>query len=230
MPLLFFILPGFIYVIAIFFWCRYLYLHSFKKAADRDYFLDKFLMLAVYLPVGFQAILLFCYSLLQLIPLVKELTALAAVMFENRADGVPDFCPLVIILGGSLLVVVNYCLAVKAASFSSPLARIVSQVLVFAAGLFFLWFLRLNMAWAFSGAEESMGIKKYTNYYLLVPALVLVLFFAFIKGGWIYYRQSVELKYFSLASKILLFYVVLIIAVALPCLLYLLIKAGAEPA
>jgi hypothetical protein len=127
-----------IYLAAFFFWSRYLYNHSLKKAADRIYFLEKAAALVVYIPIGLQAILLFCFSLLQVIPIGNELAGVFESAFlKDGGEDIPDFYALTIILTGALVTALNYYLAATAAAVTSNTASILSKSLVFAAGVFF---------------------------------------------------------------------------------------------
>jgi hypothetical protein len=225
MMLSFFILPGLIYFVALFFWGRYLYVHSLKKAADRKYSLQKISALVVYIPVGLQAILLFCFSLPQVMPLGDKLAGLAEfIFFKSGRESIPDLYELTIILAGALVMALNYCLAVIAASVTNNAGSIFSKSLVFAIGMFFLNLLRLNISYSVFGDTVSQLIISYNNNYLLALALSLVVFFALIKGEWIYKRQSPSIKYFSLTSRILLMYSLLVAIAAIPVIIYQVIK------
>jgi hypothetical protein len=225
MMLSFFILPGLIYFAALFFWGRYLYIHSLKKAADRKYSLQKVSALVVYIPIGLQAILLFCFSLLQVIPIGDKLASFFEFIFlTNAGESIPDFYALTIILTGALVTALNYCLAAAAASVTNNTGSILSKSLVFAAGVFFLNMLRLNISHSFSGNTDSQFIISYNSNYLLLLSLSVIVFFALIRGTWIYKRQSLAIKYFSLASRILLLYAFLVVIAAIPVIIYMVIK------
>jgi hypothetical protein len=225
MILSYFILPGLIYLLAFFFWSRYLYNHSLKKAADRIYLLEKVSALVVYIPIGLQAILLFCFSLLQVIPLGDELAGLFKFAFlKNAGKNIPDFYAFDIILAGSLLVTGNCCLIVKASLLKSTVIKVVCKSLVFAAGIFFLNVLRLNISYSFFGNTGSRLIISYNGIYVLVLTLSAVVFFALLKSTWMYKKQSRLIKYFSLTSRILLLYSFLVAMAAIPVIIYQVIK------
>jgi hypothetical protein len=225
MMLSLFILPGLIYFVALFFWGRYLYIHSIKKAVDREYSLQNISALVVYIPIGLQAILLFCFSLLQVIPIGDKLAGVVEfTFFKSGGEAVPDLYELTIILAGALVTALNYCLATAAASVTNNAGSIVSKSLIFAAGIFFLNLLRLNISYSFFGDTDSGLIINYNNKYLLVLSLCVIVFFALLKGAWIYKRQSLVIKYFSLTSRVLLLYSLLVAMAAIPVIIYQVIK------
>ncbi len=171
-----------------------------------------------------QAILLFCYSLLQLIPLGKQLAVWVDAIFLKGTDDVPDFYPLKIVLAGFLLVTVSYWLAVKAVLVRNTLFRITAKTFAFAAGFFFLKILQLHISDSFFDNADSWAITVFKSNHILLPLLLVMAIPAFIKGAWIYKRQLELIKYFSLASKVLLLYIFLVLLAAIPGTLYLLIQ------
>jgi hypothetical protein len=225
MMLSFFILPGLIYFAALFFWGRFLYIRSLKKTCDRDYFIDKILLLALYIPPGLQAILLFCFSLVQIIPLAMKLAGWTEFVFLKGTEGMPDFYAVKIILTGSLVVVLNHFIIIKTSSVNSVAGKVVSKSLAFATGLFFLKVLQVEISHSIAGHAGDEATLIYNSNYLFVPGLFAVVFFALIKGSWIYKKQYAAVKYFSLASKILIWYIFLVMATSIPCIFYLLINS-----
>lgn len=216
----FFNLIAFIYSTAIFFWIRYLYKYSLKKTVDRTNFFKSIKEIILFIPIGLQAIMLFCFAFGQTIPLsVKFSNFIEFIFFEQRESVLPDFEPIRIIFIGSLLVVFQYYLLKVKLYFIKGSIRIY-QIIIFISNIFFLNNLISNIRHSLFYSLLSNLVLNYNNFYIWMLCLLLVFIFGSLKGKWIQEKQINLLKYLSITSRILLLYSILIIIVALPLIIF----------
>ena len=221
-----FIIPALIYFLSVFLWIRYLYKHSLKKQADRIYTAQKILDFAIYIPVGLQAIFLFCFAVFQFIPLSNQLYHFIETVFlGNKEAGFCNFDALKIIFIGSVVVMINHAvIKTSAALKSNPGTDLLYKSLIFFVSIFLLRLLVLNIWGSFTIRPALKLLISYNNNYLLLPSVLSVILFSILKGRLIHKNHGAAVKYYSLGLLILLLYSLLIITITLPLVGCLIIK------
>jgi len=196
-----------IYMPAVFFFIRFIYVRAFKSAAKRSAFVQSLFRTAVFIPAGIQGVFIFSYAAWQPFAVCMS--------FNNYfIDG---FYPMKIILAGSLLLTVNVS-AAKAAQANHEGAGIFYKVLAIAFGVTLTAALIGNMKYELSLHSSAAPVVSYSSDFLLLLCGTAILFFSFFRGRQIYETPSGLIKYLSLASRVLLLYsaIMLLLVLLLP--------------
>ena len=217
MPLL--SIPTLIYSLALFFWFRYLYQASIKNAENRIHFIHSLKRILLFIPLGLQGILLSFLAVGQIVPLsISVFEYSGFILFGSMENTLPDFGPIRILFVGSLLGAIQLfllklnCSAIKkGSSFRS--------VLIFIVSIFFLDILIANVRSSLSFFQSPDLVFNYNNFYLWLLCFLLVAIFAFLKGHQFSGKYRTLFKYLALTSRILLTYLLLIVAMALPLMI-----------
>jgi len=200
------------------------YSHTLKDPEDRIFSFEFIKWISFYLPIALQAIFLFCYASGQAILIGSAISNFIAFNLYNDLNEVSiNLEPLKIIFIGSLLVSAQYLL-LRTNLFDSKGLTIVAKLIAWLISIFFLKLLIENILYSLA-IQTSTGLTfSYNNNYMWVISLLLTLSFTFIRGDWIYIKESNSLKYLSLTASILCVYSLFIILITLPRIIYAVIE------
>ncbi|MFT3680422.1 MAG: hypothetical protein QM791_09135 [Ferruginibacter sp.] len=179
-----------------------MYTRSLKRTGDRKLFLQSAIRVVLFLPAGLQALLILGCIFLHFIPVSEIFTGSFQFDFtgkeEQRFFVTND---LKIILAASLFLTGNLWLIKKAQYFNG-----IINVLVFTAGIAMLISLLQNLQCQLWNAGNNKPVFDYSNSVAFTGCLLLITGLSFIKGAWIYKKESDLLKYYVLSSRYLLCY------------------------
>lgn len=213
-----------IYGCAVFFWLRFFYIRSLKTAAGRSILFESIQEIFLFVPIGMQGILLLSFCVIEVIPLSIKLSDSIELIFFTKGEIVlPDFESLKIIFIGALLLTLQYLLLRKNISSYKPL-NILIRFSTFLISILFLRFLSSNIFHTFYLFPAGKLPVSYDNNFAWLLCIVLVVIGILMKGEWIYERQLKTIRYFSLASRIVMGYLLLVFIIALPLIIFTIIQ------
>ena len=193
-----------IWVVAILFWMRFMYLNSLKNAERRGAFRNAIAKMLLYIPAGLQGIYLFSYIMFSPF-LMATFPQMVLGNFSGRqSEFFSHLLPSGAIIAGSLVLTFNLFLAAKAQTVNGGLLL---KVMVFAAGAVFFLLLRENLVDDLVSRSSSKSGVIYNSNFVLMLSLLIIIIFSFVKNDWVRSRNSILLKYFALSSRILLCYI-----------------------
>ncbi len=195
-----------IWVVAILFWMRFMYLNSLKNAERRGAFINAIAKMLLYIPAGLQGIYLFSYIMFSPF-LMATFPQMVLGNFSGRqSEFFSHLLPSGAIIAGSLVLTFNLFLAVKAQTVNGATGLLL-KVMVFAAGAVFFLLLRENLVDDLVSRSSSKSGVIYNSNFVLLLSLLIIIVFSFVKNDWVRSRDSILLKYFALSSRILLCYI-----------------------
>lgn len=218
------ILLTIIYSTTLLFWTRYLYNCSLKKTVDRTDFFNSIKKIFLFIPLGIQSILLFCFALTELIPLSNKLAAFIELNIYGSRGFLPvDFEALRIVFSGCLLVALQYLL-LKMKPVELKSENRISRFFVLMISIYFLETLIANIRHALFFEPLPGFAFEYDSFYLWLLYVIAAFAFAFMKAEWIYKKQMNGVKYLSLASRMVFGYLLLVFIIGIPRIIYTVIQ------
>lgn len=174
----------------------------------------------LYVPLGLQAAILFCFALFHLPVIGNKLSSLFdKVVLGHKSSQYPDFYPLQIIFTGSMLVAVNYILQKQAAAVSEKISSLLLQLFVFIGSLFLLRTLVQNIYESIGWNGTHHPAIIYGNSCGWIAALFFSLVFSLLGGGQM--KTDGSTKYLALTSRLLWLYCFIALLFGLPRIIYL---------
>ena len=207
-----------------YFWIKDMYSHTLKDAGDRIFYFGFLKWILFYLPISLQAIFLFCYAAGHAILLSSGFSNLLAFRTSSDLNEVSNnLGSIKIIFISSLLLSIQYLL-LQTNFFERKSLNIAAKFMAWLSSILFLKLLVENILYSLS-IQTSTGLTfSYNNDYLWLLSVLLTLTLIIVKGAWIYNTDRNSLKYLALTSRILSSYSLFIIILALPMIIYAIIK------
>ncbi len=212
-----------IYSVAVFFWCRYLYLHSFRTKEDRAYTFKKTSELFLYIPLGLQAAFLFCYAVYEAIPVGFRMSDLFTrlILRDLKIDD-PDFDGLKIVFAGSMMIGASYTSIKMTTTLEDRVSAVIAQIMLFALNCFFLKEMVQNIYLSAGFPARGHSVINLQDHTLWIFMLIAVPVLSFINTkaegplSW--------LRYTAVAARTILVYCLICFVLVLPRIIHLLIK------
>ncbi|MBL7749516.1 MAG: hypothetical protein JNM19_18910 [Chitinophagaceae bacterium] len=215
---------GLIYFLALFFWVRYLYYRSLRTAEARAVMYKRLAAAITYIPLGLQAIFLFCFAFFQLLPLIDTTGEFFhQFIFQGNRKKIPDLFALRIIFIGSMIIAINYLLLREAGLLKDKGAALACKMMLFIVNLFWLKVLVQNCVDSFQYTKAVRAIINYNNNYLWLMSVVLAAVYGFSgsQAGAIGRNK----KYIALTSRMIWVYCTVLLVISIPRVIYLLVSS-----